>query len=71
MEKLNTAIFRQMHRYFRCLFWKKAIPVTINFIDHPFYTHDKATPRIIGAKKKVGTNWHYRFAAITILKTHL
>ncbi|MFX1298344.1 MAG: hypothetical protein ACFFD2_26250, partial [Promethearchaeota archaeon] len=44
--------------------------MAIDFTDYPFYG-DKAAPGIVGGKKKVWTNWHYRFAAITILKAHL
>ena len=67
MEKLNAVIFQEARRHFQRGFWKKAVPIAIDFTDLPFYGK-KSVPGIVGGKKKASTHWHYRFIALTIIQ---
>jgi len=69
-DQINAVIFRVAQRHFRRGFWKKAFPVAIDCTDNAFYGA-KTTPGIVGGKKKDGTNWFYRFAALTLIQPHL
>ena len=69
-DQINAVILRLAQRHFRRGFWKKAFPVAIDCTDNPFYG-DRTTPGIVGGKKKGGTNWFYRFAALTLIQPHL